>query len=418
MDKNTIYEAARQRYAAIGVDTEKAIGTVLGAPISMHCWQGDDVRGFEGARSLDGGIQTTGNYPGAAHTPEELMSDIDMALSLIPGKHRINIHASYAVFDGEERVDRDALLPRHFAAWVKFAKERDMGIDFNPTFFSHPMAASGLTLSSPDDNVREFWIRHGIACLRISEYFARETGKRCLMNIWIPDGYKDVPADRMGPRRRFAESLDRILGVGYDKDLVAVSLESKVFGIGVESYTVGSAEFCLEYSAAHGLVPLMDNGHYHPTETVSDKISSMLLFSPAIALHITRGVRWDSDHVVLFDDEIREIAKEVVRCNALDRTFLALDYFDASINRIAAWVAGMRNFEKALLYALLTPNGQLRTLQDKGCFTDLLVMNEELKTLPMGAVWEELCRRADVPADAGWLDAVKKYESNVLSARK
>lgn len=417
MHNKMIYEAARERYAALGIDTEKAISTLLATPISMHCWQGDDVRGFEGATALDGGIQATGNYPGAARTPAELMQDIDRALSLVPGKHRLNIHANYAVFENGEHADRDALLPRHFAAWVRFAKERGLGLDFNPTFFSHPMAASGLTLSSPDDNVREFWIRHGIACLRISEYFARETGKKCLMNIWIPDGYKDTPADRQGPRRRFAESLDRILGAGYDRDLVAVSLESKVFGIGVESYTVGSAEFCLEYSAKHGLVPLMDNGHYHPTEVVSDKIPSMLLFADNIALHVTRGVRWDSDHVVLFDDETREIAKEVVRCNALGRTFLALDYFDASINRIAAWVIGMRNLEKALLNALLTPHEQLRALQDAGRFTELLAAHEELKTLPMGAVWEELCTRAGVPADGSWMDAVKQYEKDVFPTR-
>ncbi len=417
MHNKMIYEAARERYAALGIDTEKAISTLLATPISMHCWQGDDVRGFEGATALDGGIQATGNYPGAARTPAELMQDIDRALSLVPGKHRLNIHANYAVFENGEHADRDALLPRHFAAWVRFAKERGLGLDFNPTFFSHPMAASGLTLSSPDDNVREFWIRHGIACLRISEYFARETGKKCLMNIWIPDGYKDTPADRQGPRRRFAESLDRILGAGYDRDLVAVSLESKVFGIGVESYTVGSAEFCLEYSAKHGLVPLMDNGHYHPTEVVSDKIPSMLLFADNFALHVTRGVRWDSDHVVLFDDETREIAKEVVRCNALDRTFLALDYFDASINRIAAWVIGMRNLEKALLNALLTPHEQLRALQDAGRFTELLAAHEELKTLPMGAVWEELCTRAGVPADGSWMDAVKQYEKDVFPTR-
>lgn len=411
------YTEAKEKYAALGVDTEAALTKLKTVPLSLHCWQGDDVRGFEGATALDGGIQATGNYPGAARTPAELMQDIDRALSLVPGKHRLNIHANYAVFENGEHADRDALLPRHFAAWVRFAKERGLGLDFNPTFFSHPMAASGLTLSSPDDNVREFWIRHGIACLRISEYFARETGKKCLMNIWIPDGYKDTPADRQGPRRRFAESLDRILGAGYDRDLVAVSLESKVFGIGVESYTVGSAEFCLEYSAKHGLVPLMDNGHYHPTEVVSDKIPSMLLFADNIALHVTRGVRWDSDHVVLFDDETREIAKEVVRCNALGRTFLALDYFDASINRIAAWVIGMRNLEKALLNALLTPHEQLRALQDAGRFTELLAAHEELKTLPMGAVWEELCTRAGVPADGSWMDAVKQYEKDVFPTR-
>ena len=417
MNENTIYTTARARYAALGVDTEAALATLVATPISMHCWQGDDVRGFEGATSLDGGIQATGNYPGAARTPDELMHDIDKALSLIPGKHRINVHASYAVFGDGERADRDALRPEHFAAWVEFANKRGLGIDFNPTFFSHPMAASGLTLSNPDKEVREFWIRHGIACLRISEYFARATGKKCLMNIWIPDGYKDTPADRQGPRRRFADSLDRILGAGYDRELVDVSLESKVFGIGVESYTVGSAEFCLEYSAHNGLVPLMDNGHYHPTEVVSDKIPSMLLFADKIALHVTRGVRWDSDHVVLFDDETREIAKEVVRCGALDRTYLALDYFDASINRIAAWVIGMRNLQKALLYAMLTPHEELARLQNEGRFTNLLAAHEELKTMPFGAVWEEFCTRAGVAADGSWLDTVKQYERDVLSHR-
>lgn len=417
MDRNVIYENARERYAKFGVDTEAALATLMSTPISMHCWQGDDVRGFEGARALDGGIQATGNYPGAARTPTELMSDMDKALSLIPGKHRINLHASYAVFDGEVHADRDALLPEHFAPWVRFAKERGLGIDFNPTFFSHPMAASGLTLSSPDESIRGFWVRHGIACLRIAEYFARETGTKCLMNIWIPDGYKDVPADRLGPRMRFARSLDEILGAGYDRELVAVSLESKVFGIGLESYTVGSSEFCLEYSARHGLVPLMDNGHYHPTEKVSDKISSMLLFSENIALHVTRAVRWDSDHVVLFDDETREIAKEIVGCDALGRTYLALDYFDASINRVAAWVIGMRNLQKALLSALLMPHKKLTELQNNAEFTELLVMNEELKTLPFGAVWEEFCTRAGVPVELGWYDEISKYERAVLSLR-
>ena len=316
-----------------------------------------------------------------------------------------------------DAADRDALLPRHFAAWVRFAKERGLGLDFNPTFFSHPMAASGLTLSSPDDNVREFWIRHGIACLRISEYFARETGKKCLMNIWIPDGYKDTPADRQGPRRRFAESLDRILGAGYDRDLVAVSLESKVFGIGVESYTVGSAEFCLEYSAKHGLVPLMDNGHYHPTEVVSDKIPALLAFFPEIALHVTRPVRWDSDHVVLFDDETREIAKEIVRNGATKRVYIALDYFDASINRISAWATGARNMQKALLYALLSPNAELKALQDAGNYTKLMVLQEEVKTLPFGDIWREYCLRQGVKA-CDWFEEVEAYEKKVLANRK
>lgn len=417
MKEDLIYNNARERYAAFGIDTETAIETLLATPISMHCWQGDDVRGFEGAGALDGGIQATGNYPGAARTPAELMADIDRALSLIPGRHRINLHASYAVFGDAPHADRDALRPEHFDAWIEFAKARGLGLDFNPTFFAHPMAASGLTLSSPDENVRAFWVRHGIACLRIAEHMARETGRRCLMNIWIPDGYKDIPADRLSPRRRFARSLDEILGAGYDRELVDVSLESKVFGIGLESYTVGSSEFCLEYSAAHGLVPLMDNGHYHPTELVSDKISSLLLFADRIALHVTRSVRWDSDHVVIFDDETREIAKEIVRCGALGSSYLALDFFDASINRVAAWVIGMRNLQKALLYALLTPHQKLAELQNAGNFTDLLAISEELKTLPMGAVWEELCSRAGVPADVAWLEEVKKYETKILPQR-
>ncbi len=417
MKEDLIYRNAGARYAEFGIDTEAAIETLLATPISMHCWQGDDVRGFEGTVSLDGGIQATGNYPGAARNPTELMNDIDKALSLIPGKHRLNLHASYAVFGESPRADRDALLPEHFDAWVEFANARGLGLDFNPTFFAHPMAASGLTLSSPDEKIRTFWVRHGIACLRIAEHLARSTGKKCLMNIWIPDGYKDIPADRLSPRRRFAGSLDEILGAGYDRKLVDVSLESKVFGIGLESYTVGSSEFCLEYSTRHGLVPLMDNGHYHPTELVSDKISSLLLFADRIALHITRAVRWDSDHVVIFDDETREIAKEIVRCGALGSSYLALDYFDASINRVAAWVIGMRNLQKSLLYALLTPHSKLAGLQNSGDFTDLLAINEELKTLPFGAVWEELCRRAGVPADTAWLGEIKKYEAAILSQR-
>ena len=296
------YEWAKQKYAAIGVDTEAAIHTLQSYAISMHCWQGDDVNGFDSKEALSGGIQTTGNYPGRATTPEELMADMDKALSLIGGKHKINLHACYAIFEDGEFADRDLLEPKHFKRWVEYAKERGIGIDFNPTFFSHPMAASGLTLSSPDTRVRNFWVEHGKACIRISEYLATETGFPCVMNIWIPDGYKDTPADRMGPRARFAQSLDEILSSPYDKEKVLVCLESKVFGIGVESYTVGSAEFTMNYVAKNGLVPLMDNGHYHPTEVVSDKLSSMFLFNKKVALHVTRGVRWDSDHVVRLDD--------------------------------------------------------------------------------------------------------------------
>lgn len=305
------YIEAKEKYAKLGVDTDKAIETLKNIPISVHCWQGDDVTGFDSRESLSGGIQTTGNYPGKARTPEELMADIDKAMSLMPGKKKLNLHASYAIFDGEA-VGRDKLEPKHFEKWVHFAKERNMGLDFNPTFFSHPMVKDNLTLSSTDENVRQYWVNHGKACLKIAEYFANETGVTCVMNIWIPDGYKDIPADRLGPRERFKKSLDEILATPYDKSKVYVTLESKVFGIGLESYTVGSAEFCLSYSDRAGITPLMDNGHYHPTEMVSDKISSLLLFNEKIALHITRPVRWDSDHVVLFDDETKEICKEIV----------------------------------------------------------------------------------------------------------
>ena len=417
MSNNIGYENARSAYAALGVDTEAAIARLSTLPISLHCWQGDDIHGFEGSSSLDGGIQVTGNYPGAARTPEELMADIDFALAHVPGHHRINLHANYAIFADGEKVDRDALEPRHFAPWVKFAKERGLGIDFNPTLFAHPRA-TGLTLSSPDEETRKFWIRHCIACLRISEYFATELGTPCLMNIWIPDGLKDIPADRMAPRARFAESLDTILAAGYDRSKVFVSLESKVFGIGLESYTVGSSEFCINYAASRGILSLMDNGHYHPTESVADKIPSMLLFSEKLALHVTRSVRWDSDHVVRFDDETRSIAEELVRCNALDRTFIALDYFDASINRVAAWIIGMHSLQKALLSALLAPHAKLAALQEAGDFTGLMALDEQLKTMPLGEVWDELCRRAGLDTGLRWYDDVKKYEDEVLSARR
>jgi len=335
------FESAKARYAQLGVDVETALQIVSAKPISIHCWQGDDVVGFDQPDGgTSGGIQATGNYPGRAGSPEELMADIDFAFSLIPGKKKLNLHASYAITDGEI-VGRNAITPKHFEKWVLFAKERGIGLDFNPTFFSHPMVKNGLTLSSPDEEVRKYWVDHAKACIRISEYFAEETGVPCVMNIWIPDGFKDIPADRLSPRARLKKSLDEILDITYNKEKVLVTLESKVFGIGVESYTVGSAEFCLSYSDHKGIMPLMDNGHYHPTEVVSDKISSLLLFNEKIALHITRPVRWDSDHVVLFDDETKEIAKEIVRNDALDRVFISTDYFDASINRISAWVTGL-----------------------------------------------------------------------------
>lgn len=410
------YQEAKEIYAQYGVDTEKALEILKNIPVSVHCWQGDDVTGFDSRENLSGGIQTTSNYPGKARTPEELMADIDKAFSLMPGKKKLNLHASYAIFEDGEIVGRDKIEPKHFEKWVDFAKERNMGLDFNPTFFAHPMVKDNLTLSSPDEKVRTYWVNHGKACLKIAEYFASETGVPCVMNIWIPDGYKDIPADRLSPRERFKKSLDEILCVPYDKSKVYVTLESKVFGIGLESYTVGSAEFCLSYSDRAGITPLMDNGHYHPTEKVSDKISSLLLFNEKIALHVTRPVRWDSDHVVLFDDETKEIAKEIVRNEATHRVFIATDYFDASINRIAAWVTGVRSVEKALLFALLQPNEKMKKLQTENNFTELMALSEEMKIAPLGDIWNEYLKRESVQSD--YLSQVRKYEQEVLVNRK
>ncbi len=411
-------EEAKKQYAALGIDVDAVIETLKKQPVSLHCWQGDDVKGFDQDGPLTGGIQTTGNYPGKARTPEELMADMDMVISLCPGMKKINVHACYAIFEEDGFVDRDKLEPRHFKKWVDFAKKHGMGLDFNPTFFSHPMADSGLTLSSPDKAVRDFWIEHGKACVRISQYFAEETGVPCVMNIWTGDGLKDIPADRMGPRVRYKESIEAILSEPFDKALVKPCVESKVFGIGVEAYTVGSAEFSLTFAATHdGCLPLMDNGHYHPTEVVSDKIPALLAFFPEIALHITRPIRWDSDHVVLFDDETREMAKEIVRCDAFDRVYMALDYFDASINRIAAWSVGLRSWQKALLMAMLTPNAALKDLQDKGAYTELMVRSEEVKTLPFGDIWNYYCECCGAPKDGEWFTLVEEYEKNVLSKR-
>lgn len=411
------YESARELYAQLGVDTDKAVETLAQIPISIHCWQGDDVRGFDVNTELSGGIQTTGSYPGRARTPDELMQDIDKVLSLVPGKHKLNLHASYAMIPAGENTDRSNIQPRHFEKWVEFAKARGMGLDFNPTMFSHPMVKDGLTLTSPDKNVRDFWIRHCRSCLKIAEYFAEQTGEPCVMNIWIPDGFKDIPADRMLPRRRFKEALDEILSVDYDRSRVFVTLESKVFGIGVESYTAGSAEFCLSYSARNNIIPLMDNGHYHPTEMVSDKISSMLLFNDRLALHITRPVRWDSDHVVLFDDETREICREIVRNDALERVFIATDFFDAGINRISAWVVGIRSVQKALLNALLTPHKMLRDMQESGDMTALMAYQEQLKMYPVGDVWEYFLEKNNVSGGMKWFEEIRDYENNVLSGR-
>ncbi len=413
------YSEAKAKYEALGVDVEKAMKTLASVPVALHCWQGDDVRGFDTDpnKPLTGGIQTTGNYPGRARTPEELMADLDMVMSLCPGKKKMNLHACYAVFENGEWADRDKLEPKHFQKWVDFCKERGLGCDFNPTFFSHPKC-DPLTLSSANEETRKFWIEHGKACIRISQYFAEELGEECVMNIWTGDGFKDIPADRKGPRERYRDSIDQILSEPFDFDKVKPCVESKVFGIGVEAYTVGSAEFSLAYAAknADRCIPLMDNGHYHPTEVVSDKIPALLAFFPEIALHITRPIRWDSDHVVLLDDETREICKEIVRCGGLEGSVkIALDYFDASINRISAWTTGFRNVQKALLSALLTPD--FTQLQNEDNWSKLMVLQEEMKTMPFGDIWDEYCRREGAPVDGEWFAKVEKYEAEVLSAR-
>ncbi len=413
----TRFESAKELYSAFNVDAEAAIAALKNIPVSVHCWQGDDVIGFDGSQSLSGGIQTTGNYPGRARTPDELFSDIKKAFSLMPGKKRLNVHACYA-FLGEDKgkVDRDAYSYKHFEKWVEFAKELGLdGVDFNPTFFAHPKMKDGLSLSSPDEETRAFWVRHGKRSLEIAAEMGKAFGKPCLVNIWIPDGFKDVPADRLGPRLRLKKSLDEMLE-NYDKEWVIPAVESKVFGIGVESYTVGNNEFYQNYAAKKGICCLLDNGHYHPTEVVSDKIPSLLAFYDKVALHVTRPVRWDSDHVVLFEDEIKEIAKEIVRNGATEKVLIGLDYFDASINRISAWVTGQRSMQKALLYALLLPNAEMKKMQDEGRFTELMVLQERVKTLPFGDIWEEYLRRENMTDD--YYTEIAEYENNVLRGRK
>jgi L-rhamnose isomerase len=409
------YETAKARYMEYGVDAEKALESLAKVKISMHCWQGDDVRGFENSLSLSGGIAATGSYPGKARNADELMADIDKALSLIPGKHKLNLHANYAITN--DRVNRDELEPKHFHAWVDFAKTRGLGLDFNPTFFSHPLASSGLTLSNPDAEIRQFWIAHGKASRHIAEYFGKSLGQTALNNIWIPDGFKDIPADRYTPRRILKDSLDEIFAEKMDRNYIADSVESKLFGLGFESYTVGSQEFYLNYAAKNNILCLLDSGHFHPTEVISDKIPSLLLFFDKLALHVSRPVRWDSDHVIIFDDELKEIARELVRCNALDRVFIGLDFFDASINRIAAWVTGMRNMQKALLYALLLPYREMASLQEKGDFTRILVRNEEFKFLPFSDIWDHFCEIHNAPVRDHWFNEVLDYEEKITSRR-
>ncbi len=417
MTSTSRYASAKEIYADIGVDTDAAIEKLKKIPVSLHCWQGDDVTGFDHDGPLTGGIQTTGNYPGRAKTPKELMEDIDKVIKLTPGKKKLNLHASYAIFENGEFADRNCIEPKHFEKWVEFAKKCDIGLDFNPTFFSHDKIKDGLTLSSPDKEIRQFWIEHGRACIRISEYFAKETGIPCVMNIWTGDGSKDIPADRLGPRERYKTAIEEIIAEPHNPALVKPCVESKVFGIGVESYTVGSSEFALSFAATHkGCLPLMDNGHYHPTEMVSDKIPALLAFFPEIALHITRPVRWDSDHVVLFDDETKEMAKEIVRADALERVNMALDYFDASINRISAWIVGFRSWQKALLSALCTPHQKLKKLQEEGNWTELMVCQEAIKLLPFGDIWNEYCEQCNAP-ESKWFEEVKQYEKEVLAKR-
>ena len=413
----TAYELAKEQYKKIGIDTDEAIEKLSKIPVSLHCWQGDDVNGFDTEGPLTGGIQTTGNYPGKARNYSELFADIEEVIRITPGKKKINIHSSYAIFEGAH-PDRDALELEHFKKWVDLAVKYNIGIDFNPTFFSHSNIKDNLTLTSPDDSVRNFWIRHGKCCVRIANYFAQKTGYPCVLNFWIGDGFKDIPADRLGPRQRYKDALEQILAEKHDPSMVKICVESKVFGIGVESYTAGSAEFALSFAATHeGVLPLMDNGHYHPTEVVSDKIPALLTFFDEIALHITRPVRWDSDHVVLYDDEIKEMAIEIVRNDALDRVYMGLDYFDASINRIGAWAVGFRSWQKALLNAMLIPHTMLKKMQDEGRFSELMAYKETIKMYPVEAVWEEYCRHENVKGETDWYDDVLKYEKEVLNKR-
>lgn len=411
------YALARERYAALGVDSEAALQTLAGVALSLHCWQGDDVGGFENrGEGLGGGLAATGNYPGKARSADELRQDLDMAYRLIPGRHRLNLHASYAE-TGSQRVERDALRPEHFQGWMDWAKANQHGLDFNPTLFSHPKAASGLTLSSYDAGIRQFWIEHCIACRQIGAAFGQALGTPCITNIWIPDGYKDVPADRKTPRVHLKESLDAIFDQPIDPRYLLDAVEGKLFGLGAESYTVGSHEFYLGYAVWKGVLLCLDAGHFHPTETIADKLSAVLLYVPEVLLHVSRGVRWDSDHVVIFNDDLQSIAQEVVRGDALGRVHIGLDFFDASINRIAAWAIGSRSTLLALLTALLEPRTLLREAEVAGDFTARMALMEELKHMPAGAVWDEYCLRQGAPVGMQLLDAVRGYEQRVLHGR-
>ena len=414
---NDAYALARERYAGIGVDTDRALATLSNISISLHCWQGDDVGGFEApGGELTGGIAATGNYPGKARTAEELRRDLDLTYSLIPGKHRLNLHAIYAETGGR-KVERDALQPEHFSAWADWAKANGHGLDFNPTLFSHPMAANGMTLASYDAGVRKFWVDHCIATRKIGEYFGRVLGTPCVTNIWIPDGSKDIPVDRKTPRMLLKDSLDAILAEKLDTRFNLDAIEGKLFGLGAESYTVGSAEFYLGYAVTNKVLLCLDSGHFHPTETISDKISSALLYLDEILLHVSRGVRWDSDHVVILSDDLQAIMQEVVRGDYVNRVHIGLDYFDASINRVAAWTIGSRAALRGLLMALLEPMAQLRAMEVNGDFSGRLALLEEIKGLPWGAVWDYHCLRQEVPVGNSFMDDVRTYEKRELVGR-
>jgi L-rhamnose isomerase len=412
------YEAARQRYLELGVDTDSAIQKLSDISVSLHCWQGDDVGGFEtaGAELSGGGIQATGNYPGKARTIDELRGDIEKALSMIPGKHRLNLHACY-LDNGGKFVDRNEITIEHFQSWIDWAKAKGLGMDFNPTYFSHEKAADGFTLSHIDKGIRDFWIEHGIACRKIGAQMGKQLGSTTITNVWIPDGYKDIPIDRWGPRRRLIDSLDKVFAEKIDPKVHLDAVESKLFGIGAESYTVGSHEFYMGYAVSRGKLLCLDAGHFHPTEVISDKISSVLMFVPELLLHVSRPVRWDSDHVVILNDELCAIAQELVRSGKLDKVHIGLDFFDASINRVAAWVIGTRCMIKALLIALLEPTEKLRAMEESGDYTSRLAMLEELKTLPFGAVWDYYCMKQDVSLGTDWLNEVRQYEDKVTNSR-
>ncbi|HEM5174511.1 TPA: L-rhamnose isomerase [Streptococcus suis] len=410
------YQIAKERYAAIGVDTDAALKKLQDIKISMHCWQGDDVKGFLSPEGdLTGGIMSTGNYPGAAKNPDQLRQDLEKAFSLIPGQHKLNLHAIY--LDTDEKVDLNEIEPKHFEKWVTWAKEQGLGLDFNPTFFSHPMMKDGFTLSHPDKEVRDYWIEHGKRSRKVAEYMGKELGQVCYNNFWVPDGFKDNPIDRLSPRKRLMESLDEIFSDQVDESYTQDAVESKLFGLGAEAYTVGSHEFYMGYGLTRGKMILLDAGHFHPTEVISNKLSSLALFGKGIMLHVSRPVRWDSDHVVIMDDELQDIAKELVRSDLLDKAVIGLDFFDATINRIAAWVIGTRNTQKALLKALLEPTKDLKDMENAFDFTSRLAYTEELKDFPYADVWNYFCLQNNVPVGLDWLTEVRQYEEDVLSKR-